>query len=151
MRSENHPARLPKQKTCSKCKKIQPMTEFNFRHRSAGIRHSYCKECGKALTRNHYANNKRQYLDRNIRSYLKRREFIRQIKSRPCADCGIQYPYYVMDFDHREGEDKKYELNSITQMIISAVMSEIEKCDVVCSNCHRERTQRRKAWKRSDI
>jgi hypothetical protein len=66
------------------------------------------------------------------------------MKSRACADCGIKYPYYVMDFDHREGEIKQYELNRIDRMSIKAILREIEKCDVVCSNCHRVRTYERR-------
>jgi hypothetical protein len=121
----------------------KPVSEFNFRNAAAGMHQSYCKECGKTLTRSHYSNNKRQYLDRNLRSYMKRRELVRQIKSRACADCGIQYPFYVMDFDHREGETKEYELNRIDRMTTRAILREIEKCDVVCANCHRERTYQR--------
>ena len=97
-------------KLCSKCQEVKHVSDFNFRQRAAGVRHSYCKDCGKQLTRTHYAGNKRQYLDRNVRAYMKRREMVQKIKSRPCADCGIQYPYYVMDFDHREGETKEYHL-----------------------------------------
>jgi hypothetical protein len=144
MQTENHASQRREEKACSKCKTTKPITEFNFKYRATGVRHSYCKECGKTLTRNHYVNNKRQYLDKNLRSYLKRREFVRQMKSRPCADCGIQYPYYVMDFDHREGEVKKYALNNTDRMTMRAILCEIKKCDVVCSNCHRERTHRRR-------
>jgi hypothetical protein len=131
-------------KTCSKCKVSKPLSDFNFRNAAAGLYQSYCKECGNKLTRSHYRNNKRQYLDRNLRSYLKRRELVRQIKSRACADCGIQYPFYVMDFDHREGETKEYELNRVDRMTTRALLREIEKCDVVCANCHRVRTYRRR-------
>jgi hypothetical protein len=144
MQTDLTTSRASNYKTCSKYEVSKPITEFNFKHKAAGIHLSYCKECGKILTRNHYRNNKRQYLDRNVRSYLKRRELVRQIKSRPCADCGIQYPFYVMDFDHREGETKEYELNRIDRMTTRALMREIEKCDVVCSNCHRERTYKRR-------
>lgn len=132
-------------KTCSKCKVSKPTGEFNFRHKATKTRLSYCKECGKILTRSHYRNNKRQYLDRNARSYLKRRELVREMKSHACADCGLQYPYYVMDFDHREGEVKEYELNRIDRMSMKALLREIEKCDVVCSNCHRVRTYKRRS------
>ncbi len=62
----------------------------------------------------------------------------------PSADCGIQYPYYVMDFDHREGETKVINLASASRMTRPKILEEIAKCDVVCSNCHRERTHRRK-------
>jgi hypothetical protein len=131
-------------KICSKCEETKAIKEFNFKNRAAGTRHSYCRECGKIITRRHYAQNKRQYLNRNLRSFTKRREFARQMKSRPCADCGIQYPYYVMDFDHREGEVKKYELNRIDRITTKALIREIEKCDVVCANCHRIRTYQRR-------
>jgi hypothetical protein len=130
-------------KICSKCKVSKLVSEFNFRHTATGARNSYCKDCGNNLTRSHYKNNKRQYLDRNIRSYKKRRELARQIKSRPCADCGVQYPFYVMDFDHRASEIKEYELNRIDRMTTRALLREIAKCDVVCANCHRERTHQR--------
>lgn len=30
---------------------------------------------------------------------------------------------------------------------VEKIMEEINKCDVVCANCHRERTQQRKALK----
>ena len=131
------------QKLCSGCRVAKPVEEFNFRYRAKGIRHSYCRECGKRLTQSHYKRNKRSYLDRNTRAYQRHRELIRRIKARPCADCGIQYPYYVMDFDHREGEEKLFGLNSVARMTISGILREIEKCDVVCANCHRERTHRR--------
>jgi hypothetical protein len=144
MRAELIPSYGSSYKTCSKCKVSKPVSEFNFRNTAAGMYQSYCKECGKRLTRSHYRNNKRQYLDRNVRSYMKRRELMRQIKSRACADCGIQYPFYVMDFDHREGETKEYELNRVDRMTTRALLREIEKCDVVCANCHRVRTYKRR-------
>ena len=131
------------QKVCSKCKVIRPAEEFNFRNRSTGVRHRYCRECGKQFTRNHYKSHKRQYIERNLRSHVKRREYLRQVKSRPCAGCGVQYPYYVMDFDHREGERKTFEMNRVNYVTMRAIKQEIGKCDVVCDNCHRERTYQR--------
>jgi hypothetical protein len=131
-------------RVCSKCGTGRPLTDYNFKNRSRGLRHSYCRDCGKELTRRHYRQNKRQYLDRNLRAYARRRDFVRSVKSRPCADCGIQYPYYVMDFDHRDGELKMYELNSVVRMTMRDIIDEIGKCDVVCANCHRERTHQRR-------
>lgn len=61
-----------------------------------------------------------------------------------CSDCKVKYAYYVLDFDHRPGEIK---LGSVGDMIKrldwKLLHEEIAKCDVVCSNCHRERTYRR--------
>jgi hypothetical protein len=69
--------------------------------------------------------------------------FVNSQKSVPCADCNITYPYYVMDFDHRNPDDKLF---NISEMIYSSSFSkikeEIVKCDVVCSNCHRIRSNK---------
>ena len=137
------------QKICSRCKIAKSVEDFNFRHKAKGIRHAYCKECGKVLTQSHYRRNKQQYLDKNLRSFHKRREFVRQMKNQPCADCGKSYPYYVMDFDHREDETKEFGLNAVTQKAINSLKREIAKCDVVCANCHRERTFQRRLKKLS--
>jgi len=131
-------------KPCSKCQVVRPVNDFNFRHRATSIRHSYCRDCGKNFTRSHYRRNKRLYLDRNTLTYERHRHIVRQAKSKPCADCGVQYPFYVMDFDHRDGAAKSFELNSVQRKTIKAILLEIEKCDVVCSNCHRERTYQRR-------
>lgn len=130
-------------KTCTKCLATKSVNDFNFRNSTKRIRLSYCRDCGKKLTKSHYARNKQQYLEKNLRSFHKRREFVRSMKDCPCADCGVKYPYYVMDFDHREGETKEFGLNSLGRLTLNVLKREISKCDVVCSNCHRERTQRR--------
>ena len=68
------------------------------------------------------------------------REFIRQAKSKPCADCGKVYPPYVMDFDHVRGRKIAHIGSGRFQSAPHALRREIAKCDVVCSNCHRFRT-----------
>lgn len=71
---------------------------------------------------------------------------IRSLKDRPCLDCRVRYPHYVMDFDHREGETKDFDIARAVRKCVSerVLMKEVAKCDLVCSNCHRERTHRRR-------
>lgn len=77
--------------------------------------------------------------------YAKRREIMNALKSGPCADCGIQYPPYAMDFDHVRGEKTIHVGSSkMFHSPLDRVIEEIEKCDLVCSNCHRIRTHNRK-------
>lgn len=64
-------------------------------------------------------------------------------KACPCVDCGVQYPPYVMDLDHVRGE-KLFVLSKGYNHSVEAQLAEIEKCDVVCTNCHRERTHVRR-------
>lgn len=81
------------------------------------------------------------------KSIQKKRSVVIRIKEEtPCADCGNYYPYYVMDFDHLEGEEKSFNISAASyRKSLDVILGEIEKCDVVCSNCHRTRTQERRA------
>lgn len=85
-----------------------------------------------------------------VREYRQKlKEIVRQLKDKPCTDCGTRYPHYVMDFDHRPGEQKVCNLTMATRRPLSEaqIRCEVAKCDVVCSNCHRERTHRRRVAK----
>lgn len=71
-----------------------------------------------------------------------RLEWLKQIKSVPCMDCGVEYPPFVMDLDHRDRRDKRF---SITHAVYNnrsfdSILEEVAKCDIVCANCHRIRT-----------
>ncbi len=63
-------------------------------------------------------------------------------KDVPCADCGVRYQWYVMDFHHTR--DKKFLISSGRMRRMELLQLEIEKCVVLCSNCHRIRTFKEK-------
>ncbi len=69
-------------------------------------------------------------------------EFLRDLRRRPCADCGQSFPPWVMDFDHRDPKTKSFALASGHALLKSRdlLLVEIAKCDVVCANCHAIRT-----------
>jgi hypothetical protein len=68
--------------------------------------------------------------------------WIGKVKADPCVDCGRKYPPYVMHFDHIRGK-KKFNIALGYQRTAKDVNEEIAKCELVCANCHAERT-----WKR---
>ena len=72
-------------------------------------------------------------------------EFLRELRQRPCADCGRTFAPHQMDFDHRPGTVKRFPLTAGGAMLrpTSALLEEAAKCDVVCANCHRIRTWQR--------
>ena len=92
--------------------------------------------------------NSANYAERNrlkVKEYRKRtRAFICSLKTCPCTDCGIEYPSYVMQFDHVRGT-KKFNITSAQSSFVSKkrLLAEIAKCEVVCANCHAERTHKR--------
>ena len=68
-----------------------------------------------------------------------RKEYLDKLKSKPCADCGKSYPPYVMDFDHVRGS-KVEKISNMLSSSFKDILMEVSKCEVVCANCHRERT-----------
>lgn len=93
----------------------------------------------RAASRRHYERNRAAYYARRDKKREVIRELIRELKSVPCSDCRESYPYYVMDFDHRE--NKKFLISELVHYgSIKKLHEEVAKCDVVCANCHRIRT-----------
>jgi hypothetical protein len=64
--------------------------------------------------------------------------FIRESKAKPCIDCLGTYPPCVMDFHHVRGE-RKFWIGRTRGRSIREVQAEIEKCVLLCANCHRIR------------
>ena len=56
------------------------------------------------------------------------------LKSVPCTACNTQYPPYIMQFHHPDPSKKHKNISAITS--IKALMREIEKCVILCANCH---------------
>lgn len=70
--------------------------------------------------------------------YQRVQEFLREYKlSRGCKDCGYRKHHAALEFDHISG---KKEINVCFSKSIEQAKKEIEKCEVVCSCCHRIRT-----------
>lgn len=74
------------------------------------------------------------------------REMVYAAKARPCMDCGVEYPHWVMDFDHRNPIDKDVDIaTGIARGWSEArLLAEMAKCDLVCANCHRNRTHQQR-------
>ena len=97
----------------------------------------------RSYRRYHYSINKEKYKQSKNQTKDKIRRIIQQAKSKSCTDCKNSFPYYVMDFDHVRGEKKFNIGESVSCGSSSRVLEEIEKCDLVCANCHRVRTYNR--------
>jgi len=66
-------------------------------------------------------------------------------KRSPCVDCGGTFHQVAMHFDHVRGVKKAnpssyaYDYGSVDRML-----SELDKCEIVCANCHAVRTYNRR-------
>ncbi len=128
-------------KTCSKCLKEFPLSSFNKKGKSLTAR---CKSCLSEDAKLAFTKPARR--KQVVQAVARRRrvlaQMINDLKSQPCADCNVSYPPYVMDFDHKDPSQKLENVAQLTSRGWSAdrIKEEIQKCDVVCANCHRKRT-----------
>ena len=112
-------------KVCTKCKKELPIEDFNWREKKKGTRRSECKYCHT------------EYMKQ---AYEKKKEFVADIKSKlSCVKCG-ETKEYMLDFHHLDPSKKEASVARMTSNAyrIDRILSEIKKCIVFCSNCHRE-------------
>jgi len=134
-------------KQCNRCKETQPLE--NFSRKGKGRFQAYCKPCAREYGRNNYHKNReenaaKQKAAKKIRMDGIKADIRKLKESTPCMDCGEQYPYYCIDFDHVNGKKTTH----ISEMLQQGgarwkIFSEITKCEIVCANCHRKRTYNR--------
>lgn len=141
-------------KQCSKCKESKPNSiEFYGKrppsHLKTPSTDPYlpeCKPCRNQRVGRYVKANRDKVNLIEQRTKARRREWINSLKYSPCADCGIQYPPYVMDFDHLPEYNKGFAISEAlgSKKISKArVLEEINKCQLVCANCHRIRSHNR--------
>jgi hypothetical protein len=65
-----------------------------------------------------------------------------------CTDCGWAGHSEALQFDHLPNTTKAFNISNSYLLSVEKILNEIEKCEVVCTNCHAIRTDsRRKADK----
>ena len=122
---------------CNTCQRDLPDDDFH-RNRWKGrrkrrFRNDACRECASARA--------------SVRGE-RNRKLILEAKEVPCVDCGVRYPFWIMQFDHRDSSKKDFELRSPGCRALQKLKDEMAKCDVVCANCHEDRTHKRREEKR---
>jgi len=123
-------------KRCPGCSTEKSRAEFNKNSKRYDGLKSYCRNCENVKRRenpNWGAAGKKERIEA---FYC----LTNSVKDVPCMDCGNKYPPCVMDFDHRNPKEKKFNIATGTHRSLRLVQEEIDKCDVVCANCHRIRT-----------
>ena len=94
------------------------------------------------------ASNQKYYLANRDKIYAlnratKRRNaaYVLAVKAQPCSDCGQIFHPAAMDFDHVHGQ-KVADIATLAAggFSLKRIQAEIDKCELVCANCHRVRT-----------
>jgi len=136
-------------KHCPGCGQLKPHSEYSRnRGRKDGV-HSICNACRRLYDHERYEQIHGRTIDyQPLRSERGRGAWLRSLKDgKPCADCGRSFPPEVMQWDHRPGFEKLVELSAaFGDWSREDILTEIAKCDLVCTNCHIIRTFTRAEW-----
>lgn len=93
----------------------------------------------KIFTRE-YFNNKRREQKQRVAKVI---DYIISISK--CKYCPENDPR-CLDFHHRDPKTKKFKISGAVGLGVSfhLLTKELEKCDIVCANCHRKRTTQKR-------
>lgn len=109
---------------CTKCKQEKPNSAFYIRKKT-GLPFSVCKEC-------------------SYKTEIHRMRVFKELciahKGGRCQDCGYSRCPWALEFHHRNPKAKKFNFaTSASLKLTEFVLEELDKCDLLCGNCHRER------------
>ena len=123
-------------KICTECGLEKPLTEFVKNCCKKSGYNSYCKECHRKRCNKYYQNNKDKYKNRNRTTFIKIKDYLNSIKEKGCCICG-EKEKCCLDFHHLR--DKIDNICNLTKREnFNMLKDEIQKCILVCSNCHRK-------------
>lgn len=91
---------------------------------------------------------------KQIRKNKQRDRFIEFKKTLTCEECGLK-DHRVIEFHHKDPAQKDREVSLMISWSWEKIMEEVDKCSVLCANCHRilhyeERQQKRRGLAQSD-
>lgn len=114
-------------KYCPKCEKNKKISDF-YKRTSKGRKHNtggYCKECSNAYHTERVKNVKIKMIE---------------YKGGKCERCELKLKdthYSVFEFHHLDPKTKDINFAKIKYQKWEVIQKEIDKCALLCANCHR--------------
>ena len=125
-------------------------TSCEVSYEDFGQRSSLCRPCKQAYDRAYHARRSKeqktwkQELQRKLQ--IEKRQFMYDyLLSHPCVVCGEDDPV-VLEFDHVDRSTKDKAVSNMVVNSIAKIKTEIEKCRVLCANCHKRHTATQLGW-----
>lgn len=123
---------LSNQVICAKCGVSKQVTDFYEKKNKKSGYDATCKECRLEEAKERYQKNKLEWY-----TYLKD---VLHIK---CEICGYDKCIAALDFHHIDPDEKDFCVSKITgkaltKRSLKKVLTEMEKCMVLCARCHKE-------------
>jgi transposase len=114
---------------CPKCNQDCNISQF-YNRRGKEYGSVYCKQCTNKQTLERQRNLKNEMI---------------QYKGGKCEMCGYNKYSGALEFHHLNPSEKEFNLSNLKSYKFDEVIkNELDKCSLLCSNCHRE--IHRKKW-----
>ena len=108
---------------CPRCQQNCNISEF-YSRRDKSNSSSYCKQCTNYQTVLRQRNLKKQMIE---------------YKGGKCERCGYDRYYGALEFHHIDPDKKDFSLSHLKRYSFNQIIiDELDKCILLCSNCHRE-------------
>ena len=141
---------------CDYCLKLLPIEAFNKVDRGDGKEYHgrVCRKCiylrdperAKRASKSwretkrieecdYFSNSNKRSRDRNYK------HIVAYLSEYPCSRCG-ETDIEVLEFDHLDPSEKEYNVSQLATLgySLEKLQTEMDKCQVLCSNCHRKKT-----------
>jgi RecJ-like exonuclease len=114
---------IHEEKLCKRCNTLKSSNEF-YRRRNNEDLSPYCKPCSNA-----------QSIERQRTLKQKAIEYL----GGKCVRCGYDKCPAALDFHHKDPSQKEFEISKVRSTSWNdEIKIELDKCDLLCANCHRE-------------
>jgi hypothetical protein len=138
-------------KKCDHCKLPKEEEDFNWKFKALGVRHNTCRECMSIHQKKYFSGpahdrHLEQVKERKDAARLVAREYAYQyLLTHPCEECG-ESDVRVLEFHHKGEKDMAVAAMVSAGYSIERIQTEIDKCTILCANCHRKLTVEERGW-----
>lgn len=108
-------------KKCSCCEEEKEKDQF---YKKGKRLQSMCKKCFNSYCAE-------RWRQRKIKAV--------EYKGGECLDCNNKYPMAVYEFHHLDPNEKEFAWNKMRLVSDDKLYNELDKCVLLCANCHRIR------------
>lgn len=129
-------------KKCNHCGLHKNKVKFNRDRTKKDGRYSLCKSCTNLKRRQNYGKYSKSWKKRKRAN----QDYVYDLLSDACCeDCG-ESNIITLEFDHLDGSDKINNVSAMASGSLERLQREIDKCRILCSNCHKIRTAKQFDW-----
>ena len=127
------------EKHCPQCGKLKSKNQFSIRRKNKDGLQNLCKECKRKYDRDYFQEHKENRMKLVSKRKQETREWFQDyLQDKKCMLCGFDH-LGALEFHHRDPSKK---FDTICNMVSkkgyskAKIMIEINKCDILCANCH---------------